>query len=304
MHAILRTAMMAAIAASACVLPAAAQTSLTLPTAGQSTLEAVKKRGKLVCGVNGSLPGFSLFNAVREWEGLDVDFCRALAAAVLGDAGKVSFQPVSVERRFEALAGGEFDVLARNSTGTLARTAGTKVRFVVPNFYDGQGFVVRKNLDIDRATSLRGGLICVLKGTTHFFNMDSWFGVRRLTVIPQAYDNEEAMYGAFFASRCLAVTEDSTALAAMLVRSGKAGDYKMLPDIISKEPLGPYVRAGDEAWFEIVRWTHYAMLEAEEYDIRQNNVDDKRQGHEGLVKRLLGVTQGNGKPLGLDEAWA
>jgi general L-amino acid transport system substrate-binding protein len=112
------------------------------------------------------------------------------------------------------------------------------------------------------------------------------------------------MYGAFFASRCLAVTEDSTALAAMLVRSGKAGDYKMLPDIISKEPLGPYVRAGDEAWFEIVRWTHYAMLEAEEYDIRQNNVDDKRQGHEGLVKRLLGVTQGNGKPLGLDEAWA
>jgi general L-amino acid transport system substrate-binding protein len=302
MHALTRVILSFAIL-SLTAFAAAAQT-LALPTAGQSTLETVKKRGQLVCGVNGSLPGFSFLNAVKEWEGLDVDYCRAIAAAVLGDATKVNFVPVSAERRFDALGAGEFDVLLRNSTGTLARTAGTKVRFVVPNFYDGQAFVVPKKLNMDRATSLRGGMVCVLKGTTHFFNMESWFGVRRLTVLPQAFDSEEAMYGAFFASRCLAVTQDSTALAAVLVRSGKAADYMMLPDIISKEPLGPYVRAGDDAWFEIVRWTHYAMLEAEEYDIRRDNVDDKRQGHEGLVLQLLGVKPGNGKALGLDEAWA
>jgi general L-amino acid transport system substrate-binding protein len=283
---------------------AAAQTALSLPAAGQSTLDLVKQRGQLACGVNGSLPGFSLFNAVKQWEGLDVELCRAVAAAVLGDANKVNFVSVSSERRFAALAAGEFDLLARNSTGTLERTAGTKVRFVVPNFYDGQAFVVPKKLAIDRATSLRGGMVCALKGTTHLFNMESWFGVRRLTVLPQPFDSEEAMYGAFFASRCMAVTEDSTALAAVLVRSGKAADYMMLPDIISKEPLGPYVRAGDDAWFEIVRWTHYAMLEAEEYDIRADNVDDKRLGKEPLVRRLLGVEPGNGRALGLDEAWA
>ncbi len=303
LHAFIRAVLAAAILLST-ALAATAQTSLPLPTAGQSTLDLVKKRGQVVCGVNGSLPGFSLLNAVKQWEGLDVEFCRAVAAAVLGDASKVNFQPVSAERRFEALAKGEFDVLARNSTGTLARTAGTKVRFVVPTFYDGQAFVVAKKLNIDRATSLRTGTICVLKGTTHFFNMDSWFGVRRLSVVAVPFDTVEDMYSAFFASRCMAVTEDSTALAAMLVRSGKAGDYMMLPDVISKEPLGPYVRTGDDAWFEIVRWTHYAMLEAEEYDIRKDNVDDKRQGHEALVKRLLGVEPGNGKALGLDEAWA
>ncbi len=304
MHAFMRAAVASLMLIAASVVSAAAQSSLPVPSSGQSTLETVKKRGQLNCAVNGKLPGFSLFNAVKEWEGLDVDFCRAVAAAVLGDASKVRFVPVASQQRFDALAAGEVDLLARNSTGTLERSAGGKVRFVVVNFYDGQAFVVPKKLNIERATSLRSGTVCVLKGTTHFFNLDSWFGVRALAVVPVPFDSEDEMYQAFFASRCMAVTEDSTSLAATLVRSGKAGDYMMLPDVISKEPLGPYVRAGDDAWFEIVRWTQYAMLEAEEYDIRKDNVDEKRRGHEALVKRLLGVQPGNGKALGLDEDWA
>jgi general L-amino acid transport system substrate-binding protein len=276
----------------------------SVPALAESTLETVKKRDQLVCGVNGTLPGFSLFNAVKEWEGLDVDYCRAVAAAVLGDARKVKYVPLTAEKRFNVLAAGEIDMLARNSTGTLTWAAGGKVRFVTVNYYDGQAFVVPKTTDVQQAASLRGAMICTQRGTTHLFNMKNWFGVRRLEVLPVEFDSVEDMYNAFFGSRCLAVTADATALASTLVRMGRAGDYRMLPDIISKEPLGPYVRAGDEQWLDIVRWTHYALLEAEEYDIRSNNVDEKRQGHEPLVRRLLGVEPGNGKILGLDEAWA
>jgi general L-amino acid transport system substrate-binding protein len=223
---------------------------------------------------------------------------------VLGDATKVKYVALTADKRFDALASGEVDILARNSTGTLTRAAGGKVRFVTPNYYDGQAFVVSKKTDITQAASLRGGMICVLKGTTHVFNMDNWFGVRRLNVLPVTFETSEEMYKAFFGSRCLAVTQDATALASSMVRSGRAGDYRMLPEIISKEPLGPYVRSGDDQWLDVARWTHYAMLEAEEYDIRRSNVDDKRKGREPLVRRLLGVEPGNGKVLGLDEAWA
>lgn len=273
-------------------------------SAAEPTLEVVKKRGQLVCGVNGELPGFSFFNAVKEWEGLDVEFCRTVAAAVLGDASKVKFVPLTAERRFGALAAGEVDLLSRNSTATLQRAVGTDVRFAAVTYYDGQAFVVPKRLNIDRAASLRGSNVCVIRGTTHATNMDSWFRVRRLSVIPVSFDTAAEMYAAFFANRCLAVTQDSTALASMMVRSGKAADYLMLPEIISKEPLGPYVRRGDDAWLDIVRWTHYAMLQAEEYDIRKDNVDDKRESNDPAVRLLLGAHPGNGKALGLDEAWA
>lgn len=285
---------------------AAAGTLALCPTlaSAQQTIDVVKKRGQLVCGVNGSLPGFSLFNAVREWEGLDVDYCRAVAAAVLGDASKVKFVTLTAQQRFSALAAGEVDMLARNSTVTLERVAGTKVRFAAVNYYDGQAFVVPKRLKIETLTALRNGNICVTKGTTHAVNIENWFQVRRLSVNIVNFDTQDAMYEGFFGSRCLAISQDATALAATLVRSGKAADHIMLPDIISKEPLGAFVRSGDEAWLDVVRWTHYAMLEAEEREITKGNVDSKRESTDPAVRRFLGLTPGNGKALGLDEAWA
>jgi len=276
-----------------------------LPAAAQQTLEAVKKRGHLLCGVDGALPGFSFLNAAKEWEGLDVDLCRAIAAATLGDATKVQFVSVTAKERFDKLAAGEFDVLARNSTVTLQRSAGLKVRFAVVNYFDGQAFVVPKKLKIEQLAGVRGGNICVARGTTHEFNIDAWFRARRLTALPVSFDSPEAMYAGFFASRCIAVTADATALAAFIVRSGKAADYVMLPDIISKEPLGPYVRNGDSPWLDIVRWTHYAMLEAEERGITPKSIDAlKREVTDPYLRLFLGVDAGNGKALGLGEDWA
>lgn len=296
--------------------------------AADPTIDTVRKRGELVCGVNGELPGFSFLNALKEWEGLDVDLCRAVAAAVLGDAKKVKFVPLLPQQRFDTLRSGAIDLLVANSTLTLQREA-DGLQFAVPNYYDGQAFVVAKKLDIKNATTLRSGTICVLKGTTHEANMDAWFRARRLSVVPVQFENQDAMYDAFLASRCVAITQDSTALAASLVRRGKTADYMMLPEVISKEPLGPYVRRGDEAWLDVVRWTQYAMLEAEELgvtganaarffetsdpNVRRitgsmsaggNSAEDQLRSNDPAVKRLLGVTPGNGKALGLDEAWA
>jgi general L-amino acid transport system substrate-binding protein len=282
-------------------MPASAQSTMST----LSTLEQVRKRGELVCGVDGSLPGFSLLNAVKEWEGLDVDLCRAVAAAVLGDATKVKFVPVTAKDRFDRLAAGEFDVLARNSTVTLQRSAGMNVRFAVINYIDGQAFVVPKKLKVEQLANLSGSTVCLQKGTTHEFNMVSWFKARRLTIAPAAYDTTEAMYNAFFASRCAAVTADAAALAGAIIRSGRAIEYMMLPGVISKEPLGPFVRNGDSPWLDIVRWTHYAMLEAEERGINPKNIDSlKREVGDPYLRIFLGVDPGNGKALGLGEDWA
>jgi general L-amino acid transport system substrate-binding protein len=275
-----------------------------IAAAADPTLDVVKQRGQLVCGVNGSVPGFSLLNAVKEWEGLDVDICRGVAAAVLGKADRVKFVALSTQQRFEALRSGEVDVLAANSTITLQRTAGIGLEFTTPNYYDGQGFVVPKKLGIAGATALASRDICALRGTTHEDNMKAWFGERRLKATPMMFDNQEAMYEAFFAGRCVAVTQDATALAATVVRSGKAADYMMLPEIISREPLGPYVRRGNDAWADIVRWTQYAMLEAEALGVTRDKVSEYLRSNDPRVQRLLGITPGAGKALGLDETWA
>ena len=274
------------------------------PAAAESTLDVVKKRGQLICGANGQLPGFSFLNAMKEWEGLDVDLCRAIAAAVLGDATKVKFVPLTAQQRFQALASGEVDVLVRNTTVTLQRDAGLGVQFAAINYFDGQAFVVPAKLNIKELASLRSSPICFTKGTTHEANMLAWFRVRKLSVMPVGFDTDDAMYDAFLASRCVGATADATALASSLVRRGKAADYFMLPEVISKEPLGPFVRRGDEAWLDVVRWTHYAMLEAEERGISKAGVDEQRQSLDPEVKTFLGVTPGNGKALGLSEAWA
>jgi general L-amino acid transport system substrate-binding protein len=273
------------------------------PAASQ-TLAAVKKRGQLVCGVNGELPGFSLKDASGAWSGFDVDFCRAVAAATLGSASKVKFVPLTALKRFEALKAGEVDVLVRNTTVTLQRTAGTGVQFAAVTYIDGQGFVVPKKANVTALAQLANATICYTAGTTHEQNLVSWFEQRRLRVTPMPFDTLDAMYEAFYAGKCSAVTQDATGLASSIVAGGKAADYFMLPDIISREPLGPFLRTGDDQWLEIVRWTHNAMLEAEQYGVTQGNVDEQRKSMDLAVQRLLGTIPGNGKALGLDESWA
>jgi general L-amino acid transport system substrate-binding protein len=274
-----------------------------LPASAEPTLETVKNRGGLVCGVDGRLPGFSFTDERKEWQGLDVDLCRAIAAAVLGDARKVTFVPLSTEGRFRALAAGEVDVLARNTTVTLQRSTDEKLTYAAINYFDGQAFLVSNKIGVKLLTSLGGATICFTRNTTHEASMVNWFRSRRLSLTPLGFGTQDAMYDAFFASRCAAATQDATALAAAVVRRGKSADYSVLPQLISKEPLGPFVRTGDEAWLDVVRWSHYAMLEAEERGITRINVDEERRSTDANVRLLLGVASGNGKALGLDDDW-
>jgi general L-amino acid transport system substrate-binding protein len=271
----------------------------------ESTTDMVRKRGELVCGVNGLLPGFSAPNAAKQWEGLDVDYCRAIAAGVLGDARKVKYVPLTADKRFDALAAGEVDVLVRNSTYNLERSAGSKIRFAAINFYDGQAFVIPKERKIDRAAQLDGQTICVTKGTDHEANLLAWATFEGISVKLLSEPDQNEMYEAFYDNKCLAITQDATALASTIVRANRAFLFKMLPDIISKEPLGPYVRSGDDAWLDVVRWTHYALVMGEELGIRSDTVENlRKEGHGAQLKRLLGVTPGPAKALGLDDAWA
>lgn len=290
---IIRTLGLAGVALTLCGQPAVAQ----------STLDVVKKRGQLNCGINGELPGFS-WRASWGWAGLDVDMCKAVAAAVLGDAAKVNFVPLTAQQRFADLQAGKVDMLARNSTITLQRDAGTGVDFTAVNFYDGQSFVVSKKIGVTAPSGLASAKICVVKGTTHEANMTNWFRARRYTIQPVPFDTAEAMYEAFFASRCAGMTQDATALASVLAARNKQADYVVLPQLISREPLGPYVRHGDDAWVDIVRWSFQAMLSAEELDLTRDTVAGERQSADPDVRQLLGITPGNGKALGLEEDWA
>jgi general L-amino acid transport system substrate-binding protein len=275
----------------------------TLPAAAQSTLEVVQKRGQLLCGTNGELPGFSSKTA-QGWAGLDVDMCKAVAAAVLGDAGKVTYVPLTAQQRFTELQAGKVDMLARNSTITLQRDVGTGVDFTSVNFYDGQSFAVSKKIGVTAPSGLGSSRICVVKGTTHEANMVNWFKARRYTVQPVPFDTAEAMYDAFFASRCTAMTQDATALASVILARNKQNDFVVLPQVISREPLGPFVKRGDDAWGDIVRWSFQAMLSAEELGLTRDNVAGERQSADPEVRQLLGTIPGNGKALGLEEDWA
>jgi general L-amino acid transport system substrate-binding protein len=277
-------------------LPAAAQT--------KSTLETVKQRGQVTCGVNVGLGGFSLADSQGKWKGLDVDLCAAFAAAVLGDASKTKFVPLSAQQRFTALQSGEIDVLVRNSTITLQRDAGLGIQFTGVNFYDGQGFMVAKKSGVKALSELGGATICVAQGTTHEFNMAGYFRTRNLSIKPVVFESQDVMYEAFFGGRCDVMTQDSSALASALATRNKSADYMVLPELISKEPLGPFVRRGDDQWAAVVRWALYAMLEAEEKGVTQANIDEQLKGNDPLVLTLLGEKAGNGKALGLDEKWA
>jgi general L-amino acid transport system substrate-binding protein len=289
-------------------LPAAfaiATAAVALPAHAGKTLDAVKARGQLVCGVNTSGPGFSNADSQGKWTGLDVDFCRAVAAAVLNDASKVKFVPLNSQQRFTSLQAGEIDVLSRNSTWTLTRDASLGVVFAGINYYDGQGFMVPKKLKIDSAKKMNGATVCVQAGTTSEKNVADYFGANSMKYKPVVFDTAEAITSAFFAGRCQVYTTDMSDLAGARTKAPNADDYVILPQVISKEPLGPSVRRGDDEWFQIVRWSLFAMLEAEENGLTQANVDQQKGANKDPgVQRFLGVSEDTGKLLGLDKEWA
>jgi general L-amino acid transport system substrate-binding protein len=269
------------------------------------TLDAIKSRGQVVCGVNTSAPGFSAADSQGKWTGLDVDFCRAVAAATLGDASKVKYVPLNSQQRFASLQAGEIDVLSRNSTWTLTRDASLGVVFAGINYYDGQGFMVPKKLKVDNVKKLNGATVCVQAGTTSEKNVADYYGANGLKYKPVVFDTAEAITSAFFAGRCQVYTTDMSDLAGARTKASAPDDFQILPQVISKEPLGPSVRRGDDEWFQIVRWTLFAMLEAEENGLTQANVEAQKTGSKDpAVQRFLGVSEDTGKLLGLDKEWA
>ena len=286
-------------------LLAALAAAVSIPAHAGKTLDGVKARGQVVCGVNTSGPGFSNADSQGRWTGLDVDFCRAVAAAVLSDASKVKFVPLNSQQRFTSLQAGEIDVLSRNSTWTLTRDASLGVAFTGINYFDGQGFMVPKKLKIDTMKKMNGATVCVQAGTTSEKNVADYFGANAMKYRPVVFDTAEAITSAFFSGRCQVYTTDMSDLAGARTKAPNADDYVILPQVISKEPLGPSVRRGDDEWFQIVRWTLYAMLEAEEDGLSQANVDQqKTTSKDPNVQRFLGVSEDTGKLLGLDKEWA
>jgi general L-amino acid transport system substrate-binding protein len=283
----------------------AAGAMTTAPAHAGKTLDAIKARGQLVCGVNPSLPGFSAADSQGNWSGLDVDVCKAIAATVLSDATKIKWTPLNASQRFAVLQSGEIDVLSRNTTWTLTRDASLGLHFTGVTYYDGQGFMVPKKSKITSATKLKGATVCVQSGTTTEKNLNDYSKSMKLNMKPVVFDTQEATNKAYFAGRCQAYTTDASGLAS--VRNKEAtnpDDHLILPELISKEPLGPSVRRGDDEFFAIVKWVVFALLEAEEYGITQANVDQMKTSQDPVVQRILGVSEDTGKLLGLDKDWA
>jgi len=267
-------------------------------------LDAVKARGQLICGVNTGIAGFALADSQGKWVGLDVDVCRAVAAAIFGDAEKVKYVPTTAQQRFTALQSGEVDILSRTTTITLTRDTALGFDFTGINYYDGQGFMVNKKLGVKSAKELNGATVCVQPGTTTELNLADYFRANKMTFKPVVIEKVEEVRGAFFSGRCDVFTTDASGLySTRAANAPNPDDYVILPEIISKEPLGPAVRHGDNQFADIVRWSFNAMLEAEESGITSKNVDEMLKSENPSIKRILGVTPGMGKALGVDEAW-
>jgi general L-amino acid transport system substrate-binding protein len=290
---------------------AAGFAAIVLGTSGTAhagkDLDAVKSRGQLICGVGLGTAGFMMPDSQGKWTGLDVDICRAVAAALLGDATKVKYVPLTSQQRFTALQSGEVDMLSNNTTVTLTRDTALGLDFTGVTYYDGQGFMVPKKLGVKSAKELNGATICVAPGTTTELNLADYFRANKMTFKPVVIEKVDEIRAAFFSGRCDVYTTDASALAATRVANVPApltqDDFIILPEIISKEPLGPVVRHGDNQFADIVRWTQYAMIEAEEYGITSKNVDEMLKSDNPAIKRILGVTPGMGKALGVDEKW-
>lgn len=272
-------------------------------SASAQTLKAVKDRGILNCGANGTLAGFGLPDAQGKWHGLDVDVCRAIAAAIFNDPNKVKFTPLSAKDRFTALQSGEIDVLSRNTTWTSSRDTSLGLNFTGVDFYDGQGFMVRKALKVNSALELNGASVCVQQGTTTELNLADYFRAHKMQLKTVTFATANEAVKSYDAGRCDAYTTDSSGLYAERLRLANPDDHIILPEIISKEPLGPVVRHGDDQWFDIVKWVLFAMLNAEELGITQKNVDGMMKSTNPAIKRFVGTEGSYGEQLGLTKDW-
>jgi len=268
-----------------------------------ATLDAVKEKGFVQCGVNTGLPGFSNADDSGNWTGLDVDLCRAVAAAVLGEASKTRFTPLTAKERLTALQSGEIDLLSRNTTWTLTRDSALGLHFAGVSYYDGQGFLINKSLGVKSAEELNGASICVLAGTTTELNVADYFRTNGMEYRPVVFDTGDLTIKAFEAGRCDVLTSDQSQLYGLRIKLAKPGEAVVLPEVISKEPLGPVVRQGDDNWFNIVRWTLFALVNAEELGVTSANVDEMKSSANPGVRRLLGVEGDKGKDLGLSNDW-
>ncbi len=291
-----RVSVLAAVAAAGMMVMGSAQAG--------ATFDAVKKRGKLVCGVTTGLPGFSAPDEKGNWTGIDVDTCRAVAAAMFGDATKVDFKPLTAKERFTALQSGEIDMLSRNTTWTFTRDTSLGLNFTGVNYYDGQGFLVSKKLGVKSALELSGAAICIQAGTTTELNLADYFRANKMEYTAITYDTSEETIKGFEAGRCDVLTSDQSQLYGLRTKLPDPESAVVLPEVVSKESLGPVVRQGDDEWFNVVRWALFAQLNAEELGVTSKNVDEMVKSADPGIKRLLGGEAGFGKFLGLDDKWA
>jgi general L-amino acid transport system substrate-binding protein len=289
---ILGTIGLAAFVAAA-VQPATAQ-----------TLDVIRDRGKLICGINPALPGFAARDQEGAWRGFDVDFCRAVAAAIFNDAGKVEFKALSNAERLTALKNSDIDLLSRNTTWTMARETALGINFAAVTYYDGQGFLVRSSLKAESALELGGKSICVQTGTTTEANLADYFRGKKLTYQLNAFPSADEALAAYNDGRCDAFTTDTSALFAERLKLAKPDEHVILPDIISKEPLSPAVRQGDDRWFKIVQWTHFVMLNAEELGVTSKTIEQAMNSDNPEIRRLVGLDGSAGTDIGLSSDWA
>ena len=274
-----------------------------MQAASAQTLTTIKNRGELICGANGTLAGFGLPDPQGNWTGFDVDFCRAIAAAIFNDPTKVKFVPLTAKDRFTALQSGEIDVLSRNTTWTLSRDTSLGLDFVAVTYYDCQGFMLRKALKVNSALELNGAAVCVQQGTTSELNLADYFRANQMQLKTVTFATGDEARKAYESGRCDAYTTDSSGLYGERQKLAVPGDHIVLPEIISKEPLTPAVRHGDSQWTDIVRWTHFAMVDAEELGVTKANVDEKLKSDDPETRRMLGAEGQYGEALGLTNDW-
>jgi general L-amino acid transport system substrate-binding protein len=272
-------------------------------SAHAGTLDTVKQRGSLNCGANGQLAGFGLPDAQGNWTGLDVDLCRAIAAAIFNDANKVKFVALTAKDRFTALQTGDVDVLVRNTTWTLLRDTQLGLNATGINYYDGQGFIIRKSAKVNSALELNDATICVQQGTTTELNLADYFRANRMRLRSVTFASLDEAVRAYETDRCNAFTTDASGLYSVRLKLAKPDEHVVLPEIISKEPLGPFVRHGDDQWFDLVKWVHFAMLNAEELNVNKANVDEQLKSDNPEIKRMLGTEDNFGERLGLPKDW-
>ena len=268
-----------------------------------TTLDAIKKNGFIKCGVSDGLPGFSFADEKGNYSGIDVDVCRAVAAAVFGDATKVKFTPLTAKERFTALQSGEVDVLSRNTTWTSNRDSAQGMNFTGVTYYDGQGFLVNKKLGVTSIKQLDGATVCINAGTTHELNLSDYFRANKKKFTPLTYEKSDESAKSLEAGRCDVLTSDQSQLYAQRLKLAQPDQYVILPEVISKEPLGPVVRHGDDEWFDIVKWTLFVMVDAEELGINSKNVSEMKKSNNPDVKRKLGIEGDRGKDFGLANDW-